>query len=101
MVVQSGPTRSYVAVSPVCTLAKELTADLKMLHQRIGIETLRARVDMAATDTQVGQRLERRKRIVEILLVNAKLRRFASHVEPEAARYAAWREAHENVLLRP
>ena len=68
------------------TLAKEIAADLKMLHQRIGIETLRARVDMAATDTQVGQRLERRKRIVEILLVNAKLRRFASHVEPEAAR---------------
>ena len=55
------------------TLAKELTADLKMLHQRIGIETLRARVDMAATDTQVGQRLERRKRLVEVLLVNTKL----------------------------
>ena len=30
------------------TLAKELAADLKMLHERIGIETLRAGVDMAS-----------------------------------------------------
>jgi hypothetical protein len=28
---------------------------------------------MAATDTEAGQRLERRKRTIEILLVNAKL----------------------------
>src|SRR5262249_17932943 len=47
------------------TLAKELTADLKMLRERVGIETLRAGVDMAATDTQAGQHLERRKRTVE------------------------------------
>src|SRR5262245_26495554 len=76
------------------TLAKELTADLKMLHERIGIETLRARIDMAATDTQAGQRLECCKCRVEVLLVNAKLGRFASHVEPESTRYAAWCEAH-------
>ena len=55
------------------TLAKEITADLKMLHERIGIETLRAGVDMEATDTEIGQRLECRKCTIEVLLVNAKL----------------------------
>src|SRR5919197_3228102 len=82
-------------------LAKKLTADLKMLHERIGVEALRAGVDMEATDAEVGQRLEHRKRPVEVLFVNAELGRFASHVEPESARYTARRETRENVLMRP